>query len=346
MKNLFLLLSTFGILFFTSCEKDEITPSSTPALMVKGTAKSHLSASAFVSSNTTGKLGIYAVGAAIVNPPSINLDQRIVNVPYADADGVVYDGERNALYHVNRTGAVLVAIAEVSTLVNGQSVTPSAVGPSTFTSGREASIYNNKVVVADDVTPGKLASYHVNTDQINDFRQYNVGMEVWGLDATSKDLYAVEDVTGNVAFYKDFFKAKSGNLSPTIKVSIQGLVRTHGISYDEHTDVMVLTDIGAASSATDGGIIIITDYSAKMEVAGNGGTIMMSDQIRIYGPATTLGNPVDVAFDLSQGAIFVAERANGGGKFLVFSIPASSGDYAPVYSTNFAGASAVTLDVE
>jgi hypothetical protein len=319
-----------------------LTPDFAPT--TTGTAKAHFGAKAYVSSNTSGTLGIYGVGLAVSNPASVGNAPIMLSLPYADADGVVYDGKRNALYHVNRSDNRLVALSDIASRTDGELVTPSAMGPATFMNGREATMYNNKVVVADDVTPGKLYSYHVNTEQISSFRTHDTGIELWGIQATGKDLWAIEDVTDNLVYFQDFFRAKSGPLSATATVSIEGLTRTHGLNYDESTDVMVLTDIGSAGSATDGGLIIITGFMNKFLAAGNGGTIAMADQIRIYGPSTELGNPVDVAVQAKEGAIFVAERAQQ--KFLVFAIPTSSCDCAPVFSTAFAGASAVTIDFD
>jgi hypothetical protein len=243
------------------------------------TPRAHLGAFAFVSSNTSGQLGIFAVGAAIANPPSVGLDQRFLNLAYADADGVVYDENRDAIYQVDRTNSRVVALDSISARTNGESVAPNAMGPSTFINGREATMYNNKVVVADDVTPGRLASYHVNTDHISDYRWHDVGFEVWGIQATAKDLWAIEDVSSNVVFFRDYFKAKSGALSATSIVAIEGLVRTHGLHYDESADLMVLTDIGAASSATDGALIVITNFAAKFAAAGNGGSPEMDRSV-------------------------------------------------------------------
>jgi hypothetical protein len=59
---------------------------------------------------------------------------------------------------------------------------------------------------------------------------------------------------------------------------------------------------------------------------------------------TELGNPVDVAVKASAGGIYVAERAQQ--KFLVFAIPEANCNCAPVYSTGFPGASAVTIDFD
>jgi hypothetical protein len=342
MKKLFLCTLTAMSLIFIGCDNESQLVDVPSTSQV--TPRAHLGAFAFVSSNTSGQLGIFAVGAAIANPPSVGLDQRFLNLAYADADGVVYDENRDAIYQVDRTNSRVVALDSISARTNGESVAPNAMGPSTFINGREATMYNNKVVVADDVTPGRLASYHVNTDHISDYRWHDVGFEVWGIQATAKDLWAIEDVSSNVVFFRDYFKAKSGALSATAVVAIEGLVRTHGLHYDESADLMVLTDIGAASSATDGALIVITNFAAKFAAAGNGGTIGLADQIRIAGDMTELGNPVDVAVDGSAGAIFVAERAQQ--KFLVFAIPNTNCNCAPVYSTAFAGASAVTLDID
>lgn len=294
--------------------------------------------SVYVSSNTSGTLGVFDVSQGIMTTPMM----KSLMVPYADADGVEYDWKRDAIYHVNRTDKKLVTLSNISELMDGESVTPSAMGPSTFTNGRGSSTYNNKVVVVDDVKPGRLVSYHANEDDITDFRHYNVGFEVWDVHVEGKDLWAIVDETNMLAYYADFFKAKSGDLMATTKVGIEGLVRTHGMDYDVDTDTMLLSDIGSAGSPTDGGLIIIKNFSQKFWAAGNGGTIALADQIRIYGDMTQLGNPVDVAISPSMSAIFVAERAQQ--KFLIFEMPISNCNCAPVYSTAFAGASSVTTD--
>ena len=344
MKKLCLFVCLTAAFSLTSCDTDPVdantTNDSESDLSVLSRAPLN-GTSVYVSSNTSGVLGIFDISTGLMSPTL-----KSINVPYADADGVEYDGNRDAVYQVNRTDQRLVALSNISATSDGDAITPTAMGPSTFTNGRGSAIYNNKVVVADDVIPGKLASYHVNANNISDFREYNVGFKVWDVAVTGKDLYAIEDLTNILAYYKNFHNAQSGDLSPTSEVSIEGLVRTHGINYDASTDTMILTDIGSASglptSATDGALVVIQNFTQKLNAAGNGGMIMLSDQIRIAGDMTQLGNPVDVALSSSKNAIFVAERAQQ--KFLVFSIPTESCNCAPIYSTAFAGASSVTTD--
>ena len=69
----------------------------------------------------------------------------------------------------------------------------------------------------------------------------------------------------------------------------------------------------------------------------------MSNQIRIYGPNSTLGNPVDVAYDYQTNKIYVAERANGGGKVLTFNFPTVSGDTTPEASRDEPGVAGIYL---
>ncbi|GAA4292107.1 hypothetical protein [Aestuariibaculum suncheonense] len=297
--------------------------------------------SVYVSSNTSGMLSIFNVQEALEMP-----SMKVLSLPYMDADGVEYDANRDAIYQVNRSDKALVALSNISEAMNGDVLIPTAMGPSTFENGRGSDLYNNKVVVVDDVTPGKLVSYHVNEEVISDFRQYHVGFEVWDVHVNGKDLWAIEDVSSNLVYFENFHNAKSGDLMYTAKVAIEGLVRTHGLDYDAGTDTMVLTDIGSASgmptSASDGALIIIHDFSAKFMTAAESGMIGLDDQIRIEGDLTELGNPVDVAISTDKHAIFVAERAQQ--KLLIFDMPMSSGNYAPVYSSSVPGASSVTID--
>lgn len=341
MKKIILLTMSFAV-FFTSCEKEsyEPTPQELNALQSDEiTSKVHVDNSVFVSSNTSGILTSFNIGTGLDNPTP-----RAFTLPYADADGIVYDEKRNALYHVNRSDYRLVALPNISSYVNGDAIIPSAMGPASFMQGREATMYNNKVVVADDQTPGQLKSYHVNIDNISGYREHQVNFEVWGIQVTDKDLWAIVDETNKVAYFQDFFKAQSGQLAATSMVAIEGLIRTHGLNYDEHSDIMVLTDIGDPTNGTDGGLIIITNFKSKVMIAGNGGTIPMIGQIRIYGPSTQLGNPVDVRLSVEKNAIFVAERKQDGGKFLIFEYPTSGGNIAPLSSTLVAGATAVEAD--
>ena len=82
---------------------------------------------------------------------------------------------------------------------------------------------------------------------------------------------------------------------------LKGIVRTHGLTYDASSDIMVMTDIGEASNTQDdGGFHMISSFSSKFAATSNNGTLAVSDQVRVAGAATLLGNPVDVAYDAAS----------------------------------------------
>ena len=334
MKKVVLFACSLATLVLAGCESESIDSANGENTNLTSERKVADGNSVYLSSNTSGVLGVYNLE---------NNSWKSLGVPYADADGVAYDSNRDAIYQVNRTDDRLVTLSNISETMDGDAVTPTAMGPSNFTNGREATLYNNKVVVADDVSPGKLYSYHVNEDVISDFRWYQTDIELWGIQVVGKDLWAIEDASSNLVYYKDFFKAKSGDLDVTSKVAIEGLVRTHGLNYDASSDTMVLTDIGSAGSPDDGALVVISNFSAVYAAAASGNGIISADsQVRIEGDMTELGNPVDVAISSAKGKLFVAERAQQ--KFLIFDIPTSNCNCAPSLSMEFAGASAVATD--
>ncbi len=143
--------------------------------------------------------------------------------------------------------------------------------------------------------------------------------------------------------FNNFFANSNGAITPTKRVTIEGLVRSHGITFSTVDNRMVLTDVGLASSDADGGVIIINNFSSVLAATSNLGTIALSSQIRLYGPNSTLGNPVDVSYDDVTEQIFVAERLNGGGKLLTFSLPTANGDATPTISRTELGISSVFL---
>ena len=80
-----------------------------------------------------------------------------------------------------------------------------------------------------------------------------------------------------------------------------------------------------------------------MGMTPNGGTIATANQVRVYGPMSTMGNPVDVAYDTETDKIYVAERLNMGGRLLTFNLPTMSGDATPAAARAEAGISSVHL---
>lgn len=295
----------------------------------------------FVSSNTQQNVGVYNVW----NNNTIAID-RFNNVGQ-DADGIYYDRANDALYQLNRMNSSINAYSNVNASIQ-QGVMPplTATSSAEFSNGREIAISGDKLVVAQDGNAAngnqnQFVWYSFSPTGFSFIDRLEVDFNLWGIHADGNDLYAIEDNSNRLAIFNDFFGAEAANADFQLPfmVEIEGIIRTHGLTYIAETDMMVLTDVGAASSADDGAFTIIKDF----KTASADGIVSMGEQIRVAGDATFLGNPVDIAFEPAEMMIYVAERANGGGRVLGFAMPAMSGNYMPTYNNPFAGASAVYL---
>ncbi|MCF4007897.1 collagen-like triple helix repeat-containing protein [Rheinheimera sp. UJ63] len=114
------------------------------------------------------------------------------------------------------------------------------------------------------------------------------------------------------------------NITPVDSNGAKQSINLHGIAYDRLSDKMVLSDVGSASDATDGAIFVLNNISM---VDGN---VVPSRVIK--GPATKLGNPVDII--LSGSELRIAEKANDA--ILVYAniFAGASGDIAPDLTTS------------
>ena len=310
--------------------------------LTAATPVAEVQATIYASSNTTGDVGAFNIFEN-GNPQLTTFMSAGV-----DADGVYYDEEADVLYQLNRTDNVINAYSDVAaSLENGTMPPLTATSTSDFTNGREITVMNGKLVVAQDANPSngdqdKLLVYSASPTSITLDKSHDVAINLWGIQAAGTTLFAIVDVSNNVAVFDEFFSEPAGPLTPTRVVAVEGLVRTHGLHYISAIDKMLLTDIGAASSATDGALLKVENWS----VASADNFISTSEQIRVGGDATLLGNPVDIDIDLEAEVIYVAERANGGGRLLGFSVASigmDGGNIAPTYNEAFAGISAVTL---
>lgn len=139
---------------------------------------------------------------------------------------------------------------------------------------------------------------------------YTVGLgagegSVW--DTTyhdSSDTLFAAGTSGTVLVYDDF-SVNFGAAGPTriITPSLGGQkisVNIHGIQYNSSRDALVLSDVGSATDAADGQVMILADIGST---SGNVNVVA-----RIRGDQTKLGNPVDLLLDGST--LLVAEKSN------------------------------------
>jgi len=293
-------------------------------------------AKVFVSSNTTGVVSLYSYA-----------DGQAANSTFdavgTDSDGIAYDSDNDLVYQINRSDNVINTYENViSNLTAGISPIIGAASTSDFSGARELAVSGNSLVVAQDAATsnGDINQFLVYTAGPNGItlsKTHVVDINLWGMTFGGDDLIAIVDNSADVAIYNDFLMNVDGPLAASSIVTIEDMVRTHGIAYDLDNDVMYLTDVGDGGVADDGAFIVVADWTA----ASNDGTISSGEQIRIAGPATFLGNPVDIDYDNDLDMIYIAERANSGGRFLGFQMPIAGGDIAPTINEFLAGASAV-----
>ena len=297
-----------------------------------------------VASNTSSRLTKIQTGDLS------DIDRVDIPVPYADGDGVGLRGDD--AFVVNRTGNTFHLLEDVFSDDNEASARVAATGSAVITNARgiavDRELGGSNVAVAQAGNDGNQ-----NTNKIFLFRgertdldmraEITVPFALWGLEWDGDDLLAVMDKTDSVAVFEDFDDASGTmTMSPTYKFRVEGLTRTHGITYEPDDDVLILTDIGDAMSDSDGAFHFVGNWrGAARAAAKSSGMLDLSRQIRVSGPATLLGNPVDVAYDDDNNRVFIAERARDSGRLLGFDVPTANGSPAPVLNELVAGASSV-----
>lgn len=295
----------------------------------------------FTTSNTTGKVSV------------TNLNTNMINsftVASMDADGAYYFSDSDEFILASRTNNRVETYGDVMSAIamNSPALSLGAISTSDFTNAREIAVSGDKVVVTQDQSAAnnntnKLIVYQKTDSGFVLLNSYDVNFKTWGIHLEGDTLYAVADLTSDLLSFENFFDNPDGAILPTKRVTVEGLVRTHGITYAKRSNTMVLTDVGLATSDSDGGVIVLKGFTELFAATPNMGTIAMNKQIRIYGSNTSLGNPVDVAYDNFTKKIFVAERLNGGGKLLTFDLPNSNVNAMPSASRPEAGVSSVYL---
>ena len=351
MKSLkFLALSTCMVTFFitTGCEEDDDDGMTSNPVAKK-------EATVYGSSNSEGKVSKTEFSED-ENGENETSDLSTYTVAYADADGIYYDSDADILYQNDRTNNQLRAYTSFSAETEGSNIDASLSTNASATigalnplqNGREIAKSGNKVVIAQSpLGASVVSSFYIYTKMNDSLYLSNIYISpvmLWGIQLEGNTMYAIEDNSNNVVVFNDFFnKGIAATLIADMTVSVEGIVRTHGINYDADADVMVLTDIGDAGSDNDGAFTVISDWSSKMSAAGSGGMIALSNQIRVEDADGMLGNPVDCAYDSRTNKVYISERANAGGRIMAYDVPDNSGSESASYNTQFSGASAVYL---
>lgn len=256
------------------------------------------------------------------------------------AEGIYFDKDQDLVVQASRSGLSLDAYKGLSMLTEDSDATADFSGAADLESPREVAVSGDTYVVSDNGS-NKYFVYSKSGDSFTLTSTVEIPFPVWGITFKGKDLYGVVDTTGDLAVFNNFVaNAKDGIMIPSKRVTIGGIVRTHGLTYDGTDDVMVMTDIGDAANATDdGGFHVIADFSRKFDALSDGEVLPVSMQVRVAGPSTAMGNPIDVAYDSETDAVYISEVGNG--KVLGYTSISDGGDLAPSYSKDLMAASSI-----
>ncbi|SHI83018.1 hypothetical protein [Flavobacterium terrae] len=335
MKNLFLTLSVFT-LTLGACSDDDNNSQNNPSAPAS-------ELKLITGSNTSGKVSFTNL---LETSPTV----KSLTVSGLDSDGTYYDSTNDQLIVASRTNNRLELYTGLKNAIanNTDNLTLQFFSTSDFNNAREIAVVGDKVIVTQDQSAAngnvnKLVVYQKTATGFQLLNSYTVDFKVWGIHVEGTTFYAVADLTSDIVVFNNFFANSNGAITPSKRVTIEGLVRTHGITVSTLDNRMVLTDVGSAASDTDGGVIVINNFSSVLGSTANLGTIALSSQVRLYGPNSKLGNPVDVAYDNVTKNIYVAERLNAGGQLLVFANPSSNGDATPISSRAELGVASVFL---
>jgi hypothetical protein len=311
-------------LFFSSDETDGNS----------GTGTMGYRSELYASSIETGDVLIYDL---------INGSEKIITSASTSSEGIYYSGLNDALIHASRSDLYLEYYPGVTFAMDGDIIQPAFVGSANLVSPREIAVSGAKIVVSDNGS-SKFYVYNYTSAGFTLENTFTINCSLWGITFMGDDLVAVVDLSGDITVFNDFLSNKTdGVLNADKQVTIEGITRTHGITYSAADDILVLTDIGdAANTADDGGFQIIKNFSSKIAATDQRGTIPLSEQIRVSGSETQMGNPIDVAYDSRYKAVYLAEIGNN--KILEFKdIPDTGGNITPTKVKDFSGASSVYM---
>lgn len=332
-----LSIIALSIITFNSCSDDDDNNNVNPPTNTESTRL-------YTSNNADGNITYYDV------TDLSNVSATTLVTASVAADGIYFDASTDAAIQASRSGLALEGFTDISAIASGTTITSDIVGTADMTSPREVAVNGNFYVVADNAdvdgddttADGRLFIYERSNGTFTLRNTITTDIKLWGITFNGNDLYAVVDTTNQLAVYTDFLSnTTDATVSATKTIAVEGIVRTHGLTFDAASNTMVLTDIGSAADATDGGFHVISDFLTKFNNTADGGTLALSSQIRVAGSNTVLGNPVDVAYDADTETVFIAEAANG--SILAFNNIGTGGNITPFINNTLASASAVYL---
>jgi hypothetical protein len=303
-------------------------------------------ASVYATSNTSSTI-------AVLDFTPYGIASRSFLTSSTDNEGIYYDDDADELVMNSRNQSVINTYSNIENVANGSTLNLLLSSDSVLESPRDIAVDDDFYIVADNAdvdgdtttNDGRFFVFRRDASGYTLRNTVTVNFAVWGIELIGNDLYAVVDKTSDVAVLKNFTATYTTDVTatPDKQITIEGITRTHGIAEDD--GAVVLTDIGDAENDSDGAFHFISGFVSKFDATDNGGTLAVAgNQVRVSGNFTNLGNPVAVEYDGDIQTVFIAERANEGGKILLFNDFVPGGNLEPAFSAAFAGASSLYFD--
>ena len=162
------------------------------------------------------------------------------------------------------------------------------------------------LVIVADFGGKAIVVYDRDLNMMSSVTDLGGDRSVWDVhhDVMNDTLYAAG--TDGVLLLYEGFSSLMGASGPTRTIIPSDAagnkisVNLHGVSYYAPADALILTDVGDANSAEDGQLFVITNASISKRIK--------TVSVQIGGPASMLGNPVDIVFDGTYA--YVAEKSN------------------------------------
>jgi uncharacterized protein YjiK len=321
------ILGTLALaVVFTACNKNNDDRTNTP---LPGNTDTTAAGSLYISNADTLSSGI-----GVVRDLEAFSGFSSLSNGNTDGNGIALDETANTLFQLGRKNGQVLVYNNASGLSPASTPTGSFT-VSGLTSGRELAFDDSRNILYiannSDSTIHVINSPAGKSGVVTADKVFKLNGQPWGIayDAKNDRLFVAKDQTTMFQIYNTVSSIASGAVTPARQVSITGASRVHGIAYDTTSQTLIVTDIANATGTgfnTDGRIYVLTDLENPLVVLLN----LITPLRTLSGAATTLGNPVDVAFDSKN--IYVAEKANN--KVLKFAFNAT-GNVAPAASIDY-----------
>lgn len=274
--------------------------------------------------------------------------ERLLTGTGMDAAGVFYDHVEDCLVQASRSDREVRLYDNIKTTPNGSVLNPVSISADGFLNARDiASASNGKIIVSSDAAQNgqsnKFYIYDVTPAGLVFDKVFVTSNQNWGIDINGSDLYAVNDNSNRISIFNNVFTQTGQILDPTNQIFIEGATSLKGMTYHAGTDMMIVTDVRNQFNDSDGAIIIIDNFSSKLNAAGSFGTIARSQYRIIEGSNTKLGTPLDVQLDAAAGIVYVAERSTNSGAVIAYDVRNTGINATPVSVKNVRGVSSIFL---